>query len=468
MGDGAVDGVPEDGQRIRGDVVAGHLCRPAPLLGRDPARSVGHGVGLPGELGQPFLDRAACVAPLASGRIGHGGMQHRVVLGEGLFEGPSEEGEAARARDEVVEGGMTVGPDPMSEIVGCGSLAVVAEQLPPAPTHRAQGHDGIGRRSSGHLSGRRRGPSPQSASRQPGSYAARVDEPAVIVLSDGRRFAFDDVGDPDGVPLVYVHGTPDSRLSRHPDDGIATSAGVRLLALDRPGTGDSDPHLDATLVSLGQDIAALLDHLQLRETLLLGWSSGGLSALAAASMLGDRVRALGLVAPIPPVEAYQDVALVASLGPTRRAFVELALEVPAGELAAEVAPFLVPLPLSPELALEHVLEGAGERGREELATVSGAAAQLARGLEASVVQGTAGLHHDLVLQLEPGLDLTTITTAVRTFHGGADGVSPPLVGSWLVARLPNAVLDLSEGASHHLLFPRWRGILRALRRDAAM
>ena len=108
-------------------------------------------------------------------------------------------------------------------------------------------------------------------------------------------------------------------------------------------------------------------------------------------------------------------------------------------------------------------------GRPRLpATLWDAAAQLARGLEASVVQGTAGLHHDLVLQLEPGLDLTTITTAVRTFHGGADGVSPPLVGSWLVARLPNAVLDLSEGASHHLLLSRWRGILRALRRDAAM
>lgn len=302
----------------------------------------------------------------------------------------------------------------------------------------------------------------------PGSYAARVHEPAVIVLPDGRRLAYDDVGAPDGVPLVYVHGTPDSRLSRHPDDGIAASEGVRLVALDRPGTGASDPHPDATLVSLGHDIALLLDHLQLSETLLLGWSSGGLSALAAAAVLGDRVGALGLVAPIPPVEAYRDAALVASLGPERRAFVELALELPPAELAVEVAPFLVPLPLGPELALEHVLDGAGERGREELATVPGAAAQLARGLAASVAQGTAGLRHDLELQLEPGLDLAVISTAVRTFHGGADGVSPPLVGSWLVSHLANAVLDLSEGASHHLLFPRWGGILRALRRDAAM
>ena len=41
---------------------------------------------------------------------------------------------------------------------------------------------------------------------------------------------FDDVGDPDGTPVVYLHGGGDSRLSRHPDDSIAAALGVRLLA----------------------------------------------------------------------------------------------------------------------------------------------------------------------------------------------------------------------------------------------
>ena len=301
-----------------------------------------------------------------------------------------------------------------------------------------------------------------------GSYAALVDQPAELVLPDGRTLAYDDVGDPAGVPVVYVHGTPDSRLARHPDDGAAAEVGVRLLAIDRPGTGGSDPHPAATLRSLGHDIAALLDHLAIDQALLLGWSAGGLSVLAAAAVLGDRIAAVGLVAPIPPVEAYADAALVEALGPARRGFVELAAEVPPAELAAEVAPYLVPLPLDDALALEHVLEGAGEVGRTELAAVPGAAEQLARALQASVAQGTDGLAHDLALQLEPGLDLTAVLAPVRTFHGAHDGVSPALVGTWLVARLPRAVLDLSPDGAHHLLFPRWRGILRALRRDAAI
>jgi len=294
-----------------------------------------------------------------------------------------------------------------------------------------------------------------------------VDRPEIVVLADGRELAFDDVGDSQGVPVVYLHGTPDSRLGRPPDEGAAL-AGVRLLAVDRPGSGDSDLHRGARLASLGHDLAALLDHRSIEQAILLGWSSGGLSALAAATVLGDRVRAVGLIAPIPPVEAYAEADLVSALGPERRGFVGMALEVPAAELAAEVAPYLVPQPLTSTLALEHVLDVAGQQGRRELAAVPGSAERLAEALAASVRQGTGGVEGDVRLQLERGLDLAGIRVPVRTFHGSEDGVSPPIVGAWLVARLPNAVLDLSPGGSHHLLFPRWRGILRALRRDATM
>ena len=61
-----------------------------------------------------------------------------------------------------------------------------------------------------------------------------------------------------------------------------------------------------------------------------------------------------------------------------------------------------------------------------------------------------------------------MTAPVRTFHGAEDPTSPPEVGAWLVSRLPNAVLDVSPEAGHHLLFPRWRGLLRAVQRDAGI
>jgi pimeloyl-ACP methyl ester carboxylesterase len=139
---------------------------------------------------------------------------------------------------------------------------------------------------------------------------------------------------------------------------------------------------------------------------------------------------------------------------------ELALEVPAAELAQEVAPHLVPDPLTRQLALDHILDGAGDRGRAELAAVPGALEHLADALEASVAHGTDALVADLVRQLEPGLDLAAVAAPVRTVHGSEDHVSPPEVGRWLVERLPDARMEVVEGAGHHVLFPRWADVLR--------
>jgi pimeloyl-ACP methyl ester carboxylesterase len=293
-----------------------------------------------------------------------------------------------------------------------------------------------------------------------------VEAPTLVDLPDGRILALDDVGDPTGVPVVYLHGTPDSRLARHPDDRLAARAGIRLLAVDRPGAGDSDLHPRATLTSLGEDLAVVLDRLGIDRAALLGWSAGGLFALGAAVALGPRATALLLVGTVPPAEAYDDAALVAALGPARRSFVELAADLPAAEVAAEVAPYLVPDPLHREVALEHVLDGAGGTGRQELAAVPGAAEQLADALAGAVRSGDAGLRVDLELQLTSGLDLGAVTPPVRTVHGSEDGASPPEVGAWLVQRLARGTLEVVPGAGHHLLYPRWQALLDELRRDA--
>jgi pimeloyl-ACP methyl ester carboxylesterase len=292
----------------------------------------------------------------------------------------------------------------------------------------------------------------------------RPPPPRSCPLPDGRSLAYDDVGVDGGPAVVYLHGTPDSRLARHPDDGLASALGIRLLAVDRPGFGRSDPDPDGGLTALGRDLGVLLDHLGIDRAGLLGWSAGGLAALAAAATLGERTSGVVLAGTVPPFEAHRDPAVLAALGASRRSFVELALEVLAegmapAELAEEVAGHLVPDPLDRDLARDHVLEGAGDLGRRELDEVAGALEQLVDALLEAVSEGRVGLVHDVARQLETGLDLAALTAPVRTVHGGHDPVSPPEVGRWLAQHLGRAgvtvEVDVDPHAGHQILLTRW-------------
>jgi len=90
---------------------------------------------------------------------------------------------------------------------------------------------------------------------------------------------FDDVGDPAGAPVVYLHGGGDSRLSRHPDDSIAVELGVRLVAVDRCGPSPRG----RTLRSWAEEVVSLLGTLGIERFGVIGWSAGGPHALAVAA-----------------------------------------------------------------------------------------------------------------------------------------------------------------------------------------
>src|SRR5205814_6104934 len=115
----------------------------------------------------------------------------------------------------------------------------------------------------------------------------------LLELADGRGLAYDDVGDPAGRPVVFLHGCPGSRLSRHPDDTIAAALGVRLVAVDRPGYGASDAS-EGDELAQADDVIALIGALGLERVAVLGWSSGGPVALAIGARQSPLVRAVGI------------------------------------------------------------------------------------------------------------------------------------------------------------------------------
>lgn len=74
-----------------------------------------------------------------------------------------------------------------------------------------------------------------------------------ITTAGGRTLAYEVVGDPDGTPVFFQHGTGDSRLCKHPDDSVTAALGVRLVTADRPGVGGSTPRKPRTILDWVDD-----------------------------------------------------------------------------------------------------------------------------------------------------------------------------------------------------------------------
>jgi pimeloyl-ACP methyl ester carboxylesterase len=235
----------------------------------------------------------------------------------------------------------------------------------------------------------------------------------------------DDVGDSAGTPVVYLHGGGDSRLSRHPDDSIAASLGVRLLAVERSGRAVRG----RTLRSWAEEVVAVLP---VERFAVVGWSAGGPHALAVAAVASERVTRAALVAPMPPPEGV-------------------------GVLPRDVQSVMRVARVAPRVAAR----GLERWGRQPPPPTGDASTDeaYARGRVESFRDGGLWLARELAYLGRPWpFDLAAVQAPVTIWCGERDYVCPPSIGRDYERRLPNATLRLVDD-THQLLFSRWREIL---------
>jgi non-heme chloroperoxidase len=123
-----------------------------------------------------------------------------------------------------------------------------------------------------------------------------------VGTDDGRpvELHYQDVGA--GRPVVLIHGWPLSGRSWEPQVAPLVAAGHRVVTYDRRGFGDSSqPWSGYDYDTLTADLHALLEHLDLRDVALVGFSMGGGEVVRYTATHGvDRVSRVVLAAAVPP------------------------------------------------------------------------------------------------------------------------------------------------------------------------
>ncbi len=123
---------------------------------------------------------------------------------------------------------------------------------------------------------------------------------------NGLTMAFDDSGrqtGSDSQTLLLVHGHPFDRTMWHPQVASIVAAGWRVVAPDLRGYGATGVTRGrVTLDQFADDLAALLDALDIGQAVVGGLSMGGQIAMAFADRHRERLRGLVLAATFPRLD----------------------------------------------------------------------------------------------------------------------------------------------------------------------
>jgi pimeloyl-ACP methyl ester carboxylesterase len=269
----------------------------------------------------------------------------------------------------------------------------------------------------------------------------------VVEASDGRRLAVVERGDPGGLPVVFHHGTPGSRLGRHPDESVYE--GVRAIFYDRPGYGGSDALPRRTVATAAADTSAIADALGIDRFAVEGGSGGGPHALACGALLGERVTKVAVVVGAAPSDD-PDLDWISGMNDLNRAEVAAAQEGP-DALEAFLLPFATQARTNPNAVIEEIAASVPEADQAVMARPA-VRAIFAEGLAESVRQGVCGWADDDLAFVKPwGFELTEVKQEVRLWQGELDVLVPRAHAEYLESKLPHARFDLVPNAGHMLI-----------------
>jgi non-heme chloroperoxidase len=259
---------------------------------------------------------------------------------------------------------------------------------------------------------------------------------STITTKDGVEIFFKDWGPKDAQPIVFHHGWPLSGDDWDAQMIYFLAQGYRVIAHDRRGHGRSAQVWNGhDMDHYAADIAAVVEHLDLRDAVHIGHSTGGGEALHYVAQHGQktgRVAKLVMIGAVPPIM----VKTAANPG-------GLPIEVFDGfraALAANRAQFYLDVPSGP-------FYGYNRPGAEPSQGVI-------QNWWRQGMMGGAKAHYDGIKafsETDFNDDLKAVTVPTLVMHGDDDQIVPIADSAILSAeRVRNSTLKVYPGLSHGL------------------
>lgn len=266
------------------------------------------------------------------------------------------------------------------------------------------------------------------ASAREAAAEAAFPPSGLFVTVDGRRLHYEIAGT--GPDLVMIHGASGSLRDLTFSLRDRLTDRYRVIVVDRPGLGHSDPLDETSLHAQARHIKAGLAQLGIESPVVLGQSYGGAVALAWALQGGPR--ALVLVgSPSMPWPGKLDIWYRVTANPVGRA------------VAVPLASAFVPDSYVRQATASVFAPDPVPQGYDDFL---GTALTLRRATLAANVAQVNALRAELVTMepLYPTLDLP-----VELIHGTADTIVPLDIHSGPLSHLlPKATITVIPGAGH--------------------
>ncbi|MEC3917234.1 alpha/beta fold hydrolase [Nocardia sp. CDC160] len=275
------------------------------------------------------------------------------------------------------------------------------------------------------------------------------------------RVSYAEYGAEDGMPVLYCHGVPGTHLEGEAFDEAGAAAGVRVVAVDRPGMAESSLPAGERVADWVDTVVELADRLGFERFGVIGVSGGGPYALAIAARLPERVTGVAVVSAPAPAGEQADAAELDPVARKRRRGLNVLRRIP----------FLVhPMAMEMSMVIRRQRGVAGlvaqmaSVDRERVEGDAELTAKLEENLRRSFEQGSRGFATDirLVFTRDWGFALTDVTVPVQVWHGDADGNVPADDAHRLAAALPHGRLHIVPGAGHLLFVDRPADILASM------